>query len=553
MKLYRNRKTPLRAGVIAFLIVILATGVALALTLSNVDGVWSNARTYAGVTPSSIEYINTLSTTDENQVRYGTPVTSGGKSGFGFDGNDGDFTIVPGEVFLLGKFTHYNNPIYATNIMNLVDLDVTLNLTDPAIEETFTFTVELDETPNSTPCAYGATNGPCDDRVILPASIPDQTFTIDGVPYTLQITGFIPGDSGACPATPPVGSTPQTDYITAESTNNYACMYAQLVLPVDFGDAPDAAGQTAGVDPGRHNITATGPYLGTIRGDGEINGQPNASATGDDTSAFDDEDGFIAADTNWDDGSGWITVQVNRGTAAGADRACVYAWIDWAGDGFGVGSDSTSQGYVTATGNLQLNFADTPASIPNSLLVRLRVRSNNGACPALGTAGNAPTGLWADGEIEDHLLTFNPLAAELASFTGATSPEGVTLAWETVSETDVAGFNLLRGDTSSGPWAQLNLDLIPAIAPGSAQGSAYTWLDPTAAPGATYFYALEDVGLDGATTRHDPISVTPAGEPNAVSLSAFGAAATAAWPPLAGVAAMAGLAAAGFARRRRGD
>ncbi len=83
--------------------------------------------------------------------------------------------------------------------------------------------------------------------------------------------------------------------------------------------------------------------MGTIRGDGEIIGQPNASATGDDTSAFDDEDGFIAADTNWDDGSGWITVQVNRGTAATADRACVYAWIDWAGDGFGVGSDSTSQ------------------------------------------------------------------------------------------------------------------------------------------------------------------------------------------------------------------
>ncbi len=49
------------------MIVILATGVALALTLSNVDGVWSNARTYAGVTPSSIEYINTPSTTDENQ------------------------------------------------------------------------------------------------------------------------------------------------------------------------------------------------------------------------------------------------------------------------------------------------------------------------------------------------------------------------------------------------------------------------------------------------------------------------------------------------------
>ncbi len=53
--------------------------------------------------------------------------------------------------------------------------------------------------------------------------------------------------------------------------------------------------------------------------------------------------------------------------------------------------------------------------------------------------------------------------------------------------------------------------------------------------------------------RHDPISVTPAGEPNAVSLSAFGCGRRPSGRVLAGVAAMAGLAAAGFARRRRDD
>jgi hypothetical protein len=134
----------------------------------------------------------------------------------------------------------------------------------------------------------------------------------------------------------------------------------------------------------------------------------------------------------------------------------------------------------------------------------------------------------------------------------------VVITWETVSETSNAGFNLYRAESAGGPagppamgpWTQINPSLIPAQTPGAATGSNYTWTDADAPRGVTLWYVLEDVSLTGAATRHDPISVTPAGEPNAVSLSAFGAAATAAWPPLAGVAAMAGLAAAGFARRR---
>jgi len=34
----------------------------------------------------------------------------------------------------------------------------------------------------------------------------------------------------------------------------------------------------------------------------------------------------------------------------------------------------------------------------------------------------------------------------------------------------------------------------------------------------TYWYALEDVALDGTSTRHDPVAVTVAG-PNAVGLA----------------------------------
>ncbi len=145
----------------------------------------------------------------------------------------------------------------------------------------------------------------------------------------------------------------------------------------------------------------------------------------------------------------------------------------------------------------------------------------------------------------------SPLAVNIAGFTAAAAPEGVTLAWETVSETGNAGFNVYRSESDAGPWTQVNAALIPAKAPGSAEGQAYAWTDASAEAGMTYFYQLEDVALSGETTRHDPVSVALMG-PNAVGLAGFGAAAATSGPALAGLAgiALAALAGAGLRRRR---
>lgn len=145
----------------------------------------------------------------------------------------------------------------------------------------------------------------------------------------------------------------------------------------------------------------------------------------------------------------------------------------------------------------------------------------------------------------------SPLAVNIASFTAAAAPQGVTLGWETVSETGNAGFNVYRSTSDAGPWTQVNAALIPAKAPGSAEGQVYSWTDASAEAGTTYFYQLEDVALSGETTRHDPVSVTLMG-PNAVGLAGFGAAATTSAPALAGLAgiALAALAGAGLRRRR---
>ncbi len=123
----------------------------------------------------------------------------------------------------------------------------------------------------------------------------------------------------------------------------------------------------------------------------------------------------------------------------------------------------------------------------------------------------------------------SPQAVALAAFTADATADGVTLTWETVSETDNAGFNLyrsttpLRSDDFSRPspaWLKLNEALIPSAAPGSSTGHVYTYTDTTVEPGATYWYMLEDVALDGTATRHAPVQVT-VGEPTALRLTSF--------------------------------
>ncbi len=89
---------------------------------------------------------------------------------------------------------------------------------------------------------------------------------------------------------------------------------------------------------------------------------------------------------------------------------------------------------------------------------------------------------------------------------GCLGPTAVTVEWTTASEVDHAGFNLYRGDSPDGPWIKLNQNLIPP-AGDPIVGGRYSYVDDDVEPGRTYYYLLEDVALDGTTTRHPPIAV----------------------------------------------
>ena len=226
----------------------------------------------------------------------------------------------------------------------------------------------------------------------------------------------------------------ETLTVTLDENEDVTCTYTNSRKASDFGDAPDVNGQTSGNNRAFHVIDANGPYLGATPPDAEATGSPNTNADGDDNAGSNDEDGlsgFVGVDTDWSDG-GAIEVDVSN---VGNDGACVYAWVDWEDDGFGVGDDSTSQVEVSSAGTVTVNFNnDLPSkgNFPDSAYLRLRVVS--GACSSLAATGGA-----SDGEVEDFLLNFTPTAITLQAFDAASTPS----IW--LGGTLLAGLGLLGG------------------------------------------------------------------------------------------------------------
>ncbi len=227
------------------------------LTLNHSSGIWIDAEI------PSTGHVTGLNT---NEIRWGTALPGGERSGYRFDGSD-DETFGPGEDFLLGDFWHFNWPIWPPAI-TWAELKVTLHFIDPPIlpDPTFTFRFDHEETPNDPPCAYQS-DTPCADRVTFPDDIADETFEIDGVFYTLQIVGFV----NAYPSGDPVD-----EFITQENQNNSAYLVGRiLVCAPDISIEKLTNGEDADDAPGPH-IPVGDPVEWTY----EVQNTGNVSLTG---------------------------------------------------------------------------------------------------------------------------------------------------------------------------------------------------------------------------------------------------------------------------------
>lgn len=185
------------------------------------------------------------------------------------------------------------------------------------------------------------------------------------------------------------------DLLSVERDEDLVAMFEnRSPLPeLDFGDAPPPFPTLLADDGPRHLI---GPlFLGT-RVDSEADGQPNATATGDDSdAASNDEDGAIFSGLQVGNDSAALEVVVS------SQPAFVTAFVDFNQDGrFDAAAERILDAAEVTGSSASLAFSVPDTALPGESFARVRLSDS--------AAAIGPTGQAASGEVEDQQVTILP-------------------------------------------------------------------------------------------------------------------------------------------------
>ncbi|HZQ08329.1 MAG TPA: fibronectin type III domain-containing protein [Anaerolineae bacterium] len=282
----------------------------------------------------------------------------------------------------------------------------------------------------------------------------------------------------------------------------------------DYGDAPTSYGIVS------HDISTSASTLrmGAATTDPEAGmqntGGDATTALGDDTHGTDDEDGV-----SWNITSNTVDYTLTilvKNTFSPSATANLYCWIDTNNNGtfdFSEARTATIPGN-TAQQLVTLTWAGVGPKAANTVFyLRCRVTTNNLTDNGSGTDSRA-VGSATNGEVEDHrLVVSTPPTATLFKKSSATVVnDGIRISWQTGSELNVIGFNVLRSANRNTGYTQVNGAPINAKHPGMVNGAQYAYLDTNALKGKL-FYRIEAVTTNGKELS-EPLQVTA---PNACS------------------------------------
>lgn len=180
------------------------------------------------------------------------------------------------------------------------------------------------------------------------------------------------------------------------------------IFGMDLGDAPSSYGTDLANSGARHLVNPAGNLLLGTCVDTEFDGQPSAAADGDDQNAGQSVAGTCSGGSDDENGISSVsgttltpalvagdvgTITVTATNTAGSD-ANLCGYIDFDGNGVFTGAAEFATAVVpngTNGGNVPLSF-NVPVLAAQQTYARFR----------LSTAACAPTGLAADGEVEDY-------------------------------------------------------------------------------------------------------------------------------------------------------
>ncbi len=204
-----------------------------------------------------------------------------------------------------------------------------------------------------------------------------------------------------------------------DGTDIGAVEFGAVEATMDFGDAPEAVvvggrlrqyPTRLASNAARHLVAPGGPRLGTLAPDAEADGQPSATATGDDATGIDDEDSLGQAAIVLMPGQPASGVAISHD--GGQTGARLNAWIDFNLDGdWDDPGEQVVSDVLVASGQAITSLASTIVpinSVPGTSFMRVRISTENG----LTTRGEA-----VDGEVEDFAVTIGtppPQVADLS-------------------------------------------------------------------------------------------------------------------------------------------
>jgi hypothetical protein len=131
----------------------------------------------------------------------------------------------------------------------------------------------------------------------------------------------------------------------------------------------------------------------------------------------------------------------------------------------------------------------------------------NNTTTNLGNSVNFADGTTSNNK-QDFGINQSPTAEELGAVTvRANDDSTVTVAWESLNELTLLGFNIQRGAARDGDFANINGALMDALSPGTVGGNHYEFVDTGAEAGNTYFYRVQAVRVDTSTLESEPQQV----------------------------------------------
>jgi GEVED domain-containing protein len=186
-----------------------------------------------------------------------------------------------------------------------------------------------------------------------------------------------------------------TDYLVPTpsfeglETNGEVEDYKIVILPLDYGDAPDPNYPTLLASNGARHIISDNLFLGSSV-DYENDAHQSTDADGDDNDGNDDEDGLIIPVLQ-KGRTDSITVEISGGWSGH-----LYIWIDWNQDGSWIQFDELIHQSLLPAGTHQIPVRPPYNAVTGDTYLRCRLTIDSYCYPE----GYKPTG-----EVEDYLIT----------------------------------------------------------------------------------------------------------------------------------------------------